>query len=235
MHIIRETPVQALEVTASKDTFWLHHENENSNILLRLHMGLWGTFVQILRGFRAPSFLKRSQNGESKQRKRGVKLRSFCRYTSSSTPFVARQICTYPITNFSHTCLGIIRATASTNAVISWVHPRWSPAQYTNIRHVSHKPTKGVAGHQIWWWTKRQVRQAVVSKNRHDRVGSWITRFDIPSFVLAFKKFVLWKKKAANTSTSSSYRGADKSLVRPGRKQAASVKSVMGRGMDWFG
>jgi len=31
------------------------------------------------------------------------------------------------------------------------------------------------------------------------------------------------------------YRGADKSLVRPGRKQAAPVKTVMGRGMDWFG
>ena len=26
--------------------------------------------------------------------------------------------------------------------------------------------------------------------------------------------------------------GADKSLARPGRKQAAPVKSVMGRGMD---
>ena len=26
------------------------------------------------------------------------------------------------------------------------------------------------------------------------------------------------------------YRGADKSLARPGRKQAAHVKSVMGRG-----
>jgi len=31
------------------------------------------------------------------------------------------------------------------------------------------------------------------------------------------------------------YRGADKSLARPGRKQAAPVKSVIGRGMDWFG
>jgi hypothetical protein len=30
----------------------------------------------------------------------------------------------------------------------------------------------------------------------------------------------------------SFYRGADKSLARPGRKQAAPVKSVMGRGMD---
>jgi len=30
----------------------------------------------------------------------------------------------------------------------------------------------------------------------------------------------------------SSYRGADKSLARPGRKQAAPVKTVMGRGMD---
>jgi len=29
------------------------------------------------------------------------------------------------------------------------------------------------------------------------------------------------------------YRGADKSLARPGRKQATPVKSVMGRGMDW--
>ena len=28
------------------------------------------------------------------------------------------------------------------------------------------------------------------------------------------------------------YRGADKSLARPERKQAAPVKSVMGRGMD---
>jgi len=28
------------------------------------------------------------------------------------------------------------------------------------------------------------------------------------------------------------YRGADKSLARPGRKQAAPVKSVMCRGMD---
>jgi len=31
------------------------------------------------------------------------------------------------------------------------------------------------------------------------------------------------------------YRGTDKSLAQPGRKQAAPVKSVMGRGMDWFG
>jgi len=31
------------------------------------------------------------------------------------------------------------------------------------------------------------------------------------------------------------YLGADKSLARPGRTQAAPVKSVMGRGMDWFG
>ena len=29
--------------------------------------------------------------------------------------------------------------------------------------------------------------------------------------------------------------GADKSLARPGRKRAAPVKSVMGRGMDYFG
>jgi len=31
------------------------------------------------------------------------------------------------------------------------------------------------------------------------------------------------------------YRGADKSLARLGRKQAAPVKSVMNRVMDWFG
>jgi len=31
------------------------------------------------------------------------------------------------------------------------------------------------------------------------------------------------------------YRGADKSLAWPERKQAKSVKSVMSRGMDWFG
>jgi len=33
---------------------------------------------------------------------------------------------------------------------------------------------------------------------------------------------------------SCQYCGADKSLARPGRKQAVPVKSVMGRGMDWF-
>jgi len=31
---------------------------------------------------------------------------------------------------------------------------------------------------------------------------------------------------------SVEYRGADKSLARPGRKQAAPVKSVMGKEMD---
>ena len=31
------------------------------------------------------------------------------------------------------------------------------------------------------------------------------------------------------------YWGAGKSLALPGRKQAAPVKSAMGRGMDWFG
>jgi len=31
------------------------------------------------------------------------------------------------------------------------------------------------------------------------------------------------------------YQGVDKSLARPGRKQPAPVKSVMGRGMAWFG
>ena len=33
----------------------------------------------------------------------------------------------------------------------------------------------------------------------------------------------------------SLYRVAEKSLARPERKQAAPVKSVMGRGIDWFG
>jgi len=37
--------------------------------------------------------------------------------------------------------------------------------------------------------------------------------------------------KSASASVSF-YQGADKSLARPGRKQAAPVKSVMGRGMD---
>jgi len=31
------------------------------------------------------------------------------------------------------------------------------------------------------------------------------------------------------------HRGADKSLARPGRKQAGPVKTVMGRGMNGFG
>jgi len=31
------------------------------------------------------------------------------------------------------------------------------------------------------------------------------------------------------------YWGADKPLARPGRKQAATVKIMTGRGMDWFG
>ena len=32
--------------------------------------------------------------------------------------------------------------------------------------------------------------------------------------------------------TTTNYRDTDKSLARPGRKQAAPVKSVMGRAMD---
>jgi len=35
--------------------------------------------------------------------------------------------------------------------------------------------------------------------------------------------------------TSRILMGADKSLARPGRKQAAPVKIVMARGMDRFG
>jgi len=31
------------------------------------------------------------------------------------------------------------------------------------------------------------------------------------------------------------YRDADKTLARPGKKKPASVKSVMGRGVDWLG
>jgi len=133
---------------------------KNRHIPLRLHTGLWGscTFIQTLRGFRAPSFLKHSQTGENEQRKRGSWAKKFPPVHLQFHTFCGRKICTYPITNFSYTCLGTTAAIASTNAVISWVHPRWSPAQYTNIRHVSHKPTKGVAGHQIWWWTKWQVR-----------------------------------------------------------------------------
>jgi len=34
------------------------------------------------------------------------------------------------------------------------------------------------------------------------------------------------------SSEEATYRGADKSLARPGRKQAPPVKSEMGRGMD---
>ena len=46
--------------------------------------------------------------------------------------------------------------------------------------------------------------------------GSWLLRFEI-------------------TICVQSYRVADKSLARPGREQAAPVKSVMGRGMNLFG
>jgi len=35
--------------------------------------------------------------------------------------------------------------------------------------------------------------------------------------------------------TQAIYRGADKSLARPGRKEAAPVESVTGKGMGWFG
>ena len=39
----------------------------------------------------------------------------------------------------------------------------------------------------------------------------------------------------ASVQSVVSYRGADKSLARPGRRQSELVKSVMGRGMDGFG
>jgi len=51
--------------------------------------------------------------------------------------------------------------------------------------------------------------------------------------------FSSWKRiyvqRKPQFSRPKLYRGADKSLARRGRKQAAPVKSVMGRGMDLFG
>ena len=41
--------------------------------------------------------------------------------------------------------------------------------------------------------------------------------------------------RCIGSNAKTTTRGADKSLARPGRKQAAPVKSVMVRGMDWFG
>jgi len=45
---------------------------------------------------------------------------------------------------------------------------------------------------------------------------------------------VLWKCKTPQhfQPYPVHYRGANKSLAQPGKKQAAPVKSVMGRGMD---
>jgi len=39
-------------------------------------------------------------------------------------------------------------------------------------------------------------------------------------------------KKASNKEKKNILPGADKSLARPGKKQAAPVKRVIGRGMD---
>jgi len=39
-------------------------------------------------------------------------------------------------------------------------------------------------------------------------------------------------KQKASATTQRPLPGADKSLARPGKKQAAPVKNVMGRGMD---
>jgi len=49
--------------------------------------------------------------------------------------------------------------------------------------------------------------------------------------------YIVVKFKVGGTVLAAlySYRGADKTLARPGRKQAAPVKTVMGRGMSRFG
>jgi hypothetical protein len=45
---------------------------------------------------------------------------------------------------------------------------------------------------------------------------------------------ICWEFDALNV-LKIQYSGVDKSLAQPGRKQAATDKIVMGRGMDWFG
>jgi len=49
--------------------------------------------------------------------------------------------------------------------------------------------------------------------------------------VLKLTNLLKWR----NLKICSKYQGADKSLARPGRKQAEPIKSVKGRGMGWFG
>jgi hypothetical protein len=126
---------------------------------LRLYVGLnenWA-FTQILRGFRMLSFLDRFTNWRKQNNETRSQLTKFLSVHFQFHPFCGTAPI-YPVTDFSYTCLGMTAATASANAMVRWVQLRWSPAQYTNTRHFSHKPTKGVAGHQIWRWTKWQVK-----------------------------------------------------------------------------
>ena len=55
------------------------------------------------------------------------------------------------------------------------------------------------------------------------------------SFDINAEKQLRTFKTSKRERLSKLYLGADKSLARPGRKKAAPVKSVTGRGMDWFG
>jgi len=50
---------------------------------------------------------------------------------------------------------------------------------------------------------------------------------------MCYVRFI--QRSSEFTLTNELTPGANKSLARPGRKEAAHVKNVMGRGMDCFG
>jgi hypothetical protein len=60
-------------------------------------------------------------------------------------------------------------------------------------------------------------------------------------FEICGSRVSVWRTGEAQTADRNatfdikSYRGAETFLARSGRKQSAPVKSVMGRGMGWFG
>jgi len=54
----------------------------------------------------------------------------------------------------------------------------------------------------------------------------------IQAFFFQIKKAFLLHDTFWGGFLAAGYRSDDKSLARPGRKQTAPVKSVMGRGMD---
>jgi len=109
------------------------------------------------------------------------------------------------------------------------IHPEYTNSKFTSniggniVRIATLTFILHIQEHNTW------IVNTVVLSDENEPP---LTHIVLKGFFLMLTILVLTK---FNLTLIHTYWGVDKSLARLGRKQAAPVKSVMGRGMDWFG